>query len=181
MLAADSGVREFGARGAMSRGEQIAGGGVKPRGWAFAVPVDAHIITAQTQGISTVSLGRGCNAYNSSKTPWLLIGAKTLSYAVNQAAGRYAAERGADEALFVSHDGIVLEGPTANLDIRRGQRLQTPDPTAGLLSGTTQRLLFDHTSELGLRAEYADLSLDGNPIKIDAKLTEIFQMMIQAG
>src|SRR5699024_12476880 len=95
-----------------------------------------------------------------SKAPWLLLGAKTLSYAVNQAAGRYAGAHDADEALFVSHDGIVLEGPTSDLIIRRRDRLLTPDPDAGLLSGTTQRLIFDHVDELGLRAEYSDLSLE---------------------
>src|SRR5699024_10725044 len=98
---------------------------------------------------------RGFDAYIGSKAPWRLIGAKTLAYAVNQAAGRYAAANNADEALFVSHDGIVLEGPTANLIIRRGDRLLTPNPEAGLLSGTTQRLIFDHAEELGLQAEYA--------------------------
>lgn len=205
VLASEPDVREFGVRYAMSRGEQTAGDEVKPRGWAFPVPVDDHIVTARKQGVSAVSLDRGYDAYIGSKAPWLLIGAKTLSYAVNQAAGRHAAERGADEALFVSHDGVVLEGPTANLVVRRGQRLLTPDPAAGLLSGTTQRLLFDHADELGLRAEYADLSLDdvktadgawyvssmrtavalheldGNPITVDAELTETFQRVIQAG
>ena len=161
--------------------------------------------TLEAEGISAVSLDRGYDAYLGTKAPWLLIGAKTLSYAVNQAAGRYAAEQGADEALFVSHDGIVLEGPTSNLIIRRGDRLLTPNPEAGLLSGTTQRLIFDHAGELGLSAEYADFGLsevieadgawyvssmrtavtlnqlDGNPITRDEELTAQLQRLITAG
>jgi 4-amino-4-deoxychorismate lyase len=203
VAAADPENVEFGIRYALSRGEQGADGQFRPRGWAFPVPVDDHIRTARKQGVTAVSLDRGFDAYLGSKAPWLLIGAKTLSYAVNQAAGRYASANNADEALFVSHDGIVLEGPTANLIIRRGDRLLTPNPEAGLLSGTTQRLIFDHAEDLGLRAEYADLSLDdvkaadgawyvssmrtavalreldGNAISVDQTLTDRFQEIIR--
>ncbi|MGJ5725067.1 aminotransferase class IV [Brevibacterium sp. H602] len=203
VAAADPANAEFGIRYALSRGEQDANGEYRGRGWAFPVPVDDHIRTAREQGVTAVSLDRGFDAYIGSKAPWLLIGAKTLSYAVNQAAGRYAASNDADEALFVSHDGIVLEGPTANLIIRRGDRLLTPNPEAGLLSGTTQRLIFDHAEDLGLRAEYADLSLDdvkaadgawyvssmrtavalreldGNAISVDQTLTDRFQEIIR--
>lgn len=203
VAAADPENVEFGIRYALSRGEQDANGAFRGRGWAFPVPVDDHIRTAREQGVTAVSLDRGFDAYIGSKAPWLLIGAKTLSYAVNQAAGRYAAANDADEALFVSHDGIVLEGPTANLIIRRGDHLLTPNPEAGLLSGTTQRLIFDHAEDLGLRAEYADLSLDdvkaadgawyvssmrtavalreldGNAISIDQTLTDRFQEIIR--
>ena len=203
VAAADPENVEFGIRYALSRGEQGADGQFRPRGWAFPVPVDDHIHTAREQGVTAVSLDRGFDAYIGSKAPWLLIGAKTLSYAVNQAAGRYAAANDADEALFVSHDGIVLEGPTANLIIRRGDRLLTPNPEAGLLSGTTQRLIFDHAEELGLQAEYADLrledvkeadgawfvssmrtavalhELDGNAISVDQNLTDRFQEIVR--
>ena len=202
---AEPGISEFGIRYAMSRGQQGADGQFRPRGWAFPVPVDDHIRSARAQGVTAVSLDRGFDAYIGSKAPWLLIGAKTLSYAVNQAAGRYAAAHGAEEALFVSHDGIVLEGPTANLIIRRGDRLLTPDPEAGLLAGTTQRLIFDRAEEVGLRAEYADLrledvktadaawfvssmrtavalrELDGNAIPVDDELTARFQAIVRAG
>ena len=205
VVAADPSITEFGVRYACSRGGQKPGGGQAPRGWAFPVPVDDSIQRVRAQGISAVSLDRGYDAYLGSKAPWLLIGAKTLSYAVNQAAGRYAVERGADEALFVSHDGVVLEGPTSNIVIRRGDHLLTPDPVAGLLSGTTQRLIFDHAAGLGLTAEYADLSiadvlsadgawyvssmrtaaalreLDGNPIAVDDDLTTKLQTLIKAG
>ena len=203
--AADPNLTEFGVRYALSRGTQNPDGSQSPRGWAFNVPVDEKITHARAEGISAVSLDRGYDAYLGTKAPWLLIGAKTLSYAVNQAAGRYAAEQGADEALFVSHDGIVLEGPTSNLIIRRGDRLLTPNPEAGLLSGTTQRLIFDHAGELGLNAEYADFGLsevveadgawyvssmrtavslnqlDGNPIPRDEELTAELQRLIMAG
>lgn len=198
-IAANPGTTEFAVRYTLSRG------GDAPRGWAFTVPIEDAIVTARAEGVSAVSVDRGYDAYVGRRAPWLLLGAKTLSYAVNQAALRYAKAQGADEALFISRDGVVLEGPTANIVIRRGDHLLTPDPAAGLLAGTTQRLLFDHAGRLELKADYADLSvddvlsadgawlvssvrtavtlraLDGKSLSRDEALTREFQRIIAAG
>jgi 4-amino-4-deoxychorismate lyase len=86
--------------------------------------------------------------------PWLLGGAKTLSYAVNMASLRWAAEHGAQEVLWVSTDGYALEAPTATLVWLRGGTLCTvPAATTGILAGTTARYLLGHAGELGLRTE----------------------------
>src|SRR5918995_1503353 len=53
----------------------------------------------------------------------VLNGLKTLSYAGNMLAGRLAGERGADEALFVTPHGRVLEGPTWTFFWASGGRL----------------------------------------------------------
>lgn len=47
--------------------------------------------------------------------PWLLGGVKTLSYATNIAASRYALKRGYDDVLFTSTDGYCMEAPRAGL------------------------------------------------------------------
>src|SRR5690606_15924798 len=86
--------------------------------------------------------------------PWLLAGAKTLSYAVNRAAQREAARRGADDVLFVSSDGYLLEGPTSSLLLRIGSRLVTPRVDLGILSGTTQADLFTWAETAGYATGY---------------------------
>ena len=65
-------------------------------------------------------LDRGFTAQAAQAAPWLLAGAKTLSYGVNMAALRYAAEHGADDAIFVGSDGGVLEAPTASVVVATG-------------------------------------------------------------
>ncbi|HKH08560.1 MAG TPA: aminotransferase class IV, partial [Agromyces sp.] len=68
--------------------------------------------------------------------------------------------RGADDALFTTSDGFVLEGPTSSLIARIGDRFLTPPPAAGILHGTTQRSLFAHLDATGRSGEYRDLTVD---------------------
>ncbi len=174
--ASDGAVPEFSVRYAMSRGldshadtaaHRTAGAPQGARGWAFPISVSEGQQAQRANGVRVVTLNRGYDAYIGEAAPWLLIGAKTLSYAVNQSAARHAVAQGADEALFVSNDGTVLEGPTSNLVIQRGNTLLTPDPRAGLLHGTTQRAVFAGAEAAGLTVAYADLTID-DVIEADA-------------
>jgi 4-amino-4-deoxychorismate lyase len=101
-----------------------------------------------------VTLDRGYDLGAAERAPWLLLGAKTLSYAVNMAALREARRRGADDAIFLSTDGYVLEAPTASLILRFGDRFVTPAPTGGILHGTTQLSVYEHLESRGLEVGY---------------------------
>ena len=124
----------------------------RPTGWVYGWPAIDHT-AARTTGIAVVTLDRGYRHDVEFTSPWLLAGAKTLSYAVNRAVLREAARRGADDVIFVSSDGFVLEGPTSSVLFRRGRTLLTPGTGLGILDGTTQGNLFgwarEHDMQIG--------------------------------
>jgi branched-chain amino acid aminotransferase len=73
----------------------------------------------------------------------VLDGLKTLSYAANMLAGRLAREDGADEALFVTPHGRVLEGPTWTFFWVAGGQLLTPPLEERILDSITRRYVLD--------------------------------------
>ena len=131
----------------------------QPTGWAYGT-VSPDLRRERTEGIDVVLLDRGLRSDVSATSPWLLAGAKTLSYAVNRAAVREAQRRGADDVVFVSSDGLLLEGPTSTLVVRRGNELATPPDAFGILPGTTQVDLFAAASQWGLRTAVLPLNPD---------------------
>ncbi len=132
---------------------------VGPIGWAH-VHVSEDFTAARRDGVSVVLLSRGYALDVTQTAPWLLQGAKTLSYAVNRAALREAARRGADDVLFTTTDGYVLEGPTSSLVARFGSTLVTTPPEAGVLPGTTQQGMFAYAAGVGLATEFRDIRVD---------------------
>ena len=69
----------------------------------------------------------------------ILNGVKSLSYAANMQATRMAKAQGADEALLVRPDGIVLEAPTSTLFwVTADGRLRTPSLDVGILASITR-------------------------------------------
>ena len=69
----------------------------------------------------------------------VLTGLKTLSYAGNMNATRIAKHDGADEALFVTPDGTVLEAPTSTIFWVDGDGvLHTPKLDDGILASITR-------------------------------------------
>lgn len=137
----------------LTRGVEGSGA---PTGWAFGERA-ADFRRARTEGIRVVVLDRGYRHDVAATSPWLLQGAKTLSYAVNRAVLREAGRRNADDVVFLSSDGFLLEGSTSNLLLRVGDSLVTPGVDLGILAGTTQADLFRFAATLGLSTRYAQL------------------------
>jgi 4-amino-4-deoxychorismate lyase len=116
---------------------------------------------AQRNGIVVVTLSLGRPAEFGGETGWLLGGVKTLSYAVNMAAAREAARRGADDALFVSIDGLALEGPRSALIWREGEVLATTRVEGtGILASVTQASIFDEAARDGVATRYDLIEAD---------------------
>jgi 4-amino-4-deoxychorismate lyase len=101
-------------------------------------------------GVRAVTLTRGTSHDAFADAPWLLGGVKTISYAVNMAAQREALRRGADDAIFVSTGGHLLEGPTAAVVWTVSDTMYTVPPGGtGILASTTQQRLFERAAEHG--------------------------------
>jgi 4-amino-4-deoxychorismate lyase len=126
----------------------VEGSGI-PTGWVYGAPSPDYG-PQRTEGVRVVMLDRGYRHDIQGTSPWLLAGAKTLSYAVNRAVAREAARRDADDVIFVSSDGYVLEGPTSSVVFRRGDSLLTPGTGLGILDGTTQANVFRYAETLGM-------------------------------
>ncbi|WP_460802391.1 aminotransferase class IV [Microbacterium sp. GXF6406] len=168
--------------------------GPTPTAWATTGPA-SDFSAVRAAGVRVVTLDRGYSLDVAERAPWLLLGAKTLSYAVNMAALREARRRAADDAIFLSSDGFVLEAPTASLILRYGDRFVTPAPSGGILHGTTQLSAFEFLTERGVETGYeripasalgeadaawlvssvrlavAVTAIDGHPLPVDAALT----------
>jgi 4-amino-4-deoxychorismate lyase len=129
------------------------GEGLPPTAVALLSPVPAEVLRQRAQGISVVSLGLGVPVGFRAQAPWLLGGAKTLSYAVNMAAQRHAHHRGADDVVFTSLEGQLLEGPTSTVVWAGGGALRTPPLETGILPGTTVARLFARAAAAGWRTE----------------------------
>ncbi len=132
--------------------------GPAPTAWVTAAAA-SDFTAARQRGVRVVTLDRGYDIEAAERAPWLLLGAKTLSYAVNMAALREAARRGADDAIFVTSDGFVLEAPTASLILRREGRFVTPEPTGGILHGTTQLSVYEFLERRGAEVSYARIPI----------------------
>ena len=73
----------------------------------------------------------------------ILTGVKSLSYGANMQATRIAKGKGADDALLVRPDGVVLEAPTSTIFWVADGELRTPSIEAGILDSITRRAVVD--------------------------------------
>jgi 4-amino-4-deoxychorismate lyase len=125
------------------------GDGLPPTLLALLAEVSADTLRQRDEGIAVVTLSLGVPADFRATAPWLLGGAKTLSYAVNMAAQRHAHAVGADDVVFTSLEGRLLEGPTSTVVWAADGTLHTPPVETGILAGTTQARLFTRAEDDG--------------------------------
>jgi len=164
-LAARQWAMDTSGEGAMrlvcSRGRER---GSAPTAFVTVNPIADRITAARRDGVAAVTLPRELPATGVEAMPWLLAGAKTLSYAMNMAALRHAARQGAGDVIFVSSDGYVLEGPRSTVVVAVGGAgadgnvcLLTPPPWYPILRGTTQQALFGVARAKGYDCDYRAL------------------------
>lgn len=129
-----------------------------PGGWVMAEPVAPSVVAQRRDGVRVLALDRGFDGGDVAAMPWLLPGAKTLSYGINMAAKRYAAAHDADDVVFVSPTGAVLEGPTSTVLVDLDGELLTP-PQDGILPSITLERLFEVGPAAGLPVRFHPLRL----------------------
>ncbi|QZA20279.1 aminodeoxychorismate lyase [Mycobacterium malmoense] len=145
-----------------SRGRES---GSPPTAYVMVSAVPERVTAVRRDGVAAVTLNRGLPAAGVDAMPWLLAGAKTLSYAVNMAVLRHAARQGAGDVIFVSSDGYILEGPRSTVVIVAESAtgaggnpcLLTPPPWYPILRGTTQQALFEVARAKGYDCDYRAL------------------------
>lgn len=140
-----------------SRGRE---GGSVPTAFVMVNAVPERVTAVRRGGLAAITLDRELPATGVDAMPWLLAGAKTLSYAVNMAALRHAARQDAGDVIFVSTDGYILEGPRSTVVIATASEtpcLLTPPPWYPILRGTTQQALFEVARDKGYDCDYRAL------------------------
>jgi 4-amino-4-deoxychorismate lyase len=128
----------------------------RPAALALVSELPPDLEERRRRGIKVISL-LGVRA---AAAPWLLGGVKSTSYAANMAAEAEAHRRGADDAIFVREDGVVLEGPVTNMWWRRGRTLFTPVVALGILPGITRTTLIEEAPGLGYEVEEGEFPLE---------------------
>ena len=143
----------LGAVDAVLRLVWTPGAGHGPTGFALVTPLPEGADAMRARGIelATLQLAIGTTARQAS--PWLLAGVKSTSYAVNMAAQHEARKRGADDALFLSLEGIALECPTSNVWFVDEGVLHTPGLDLGILAGVTRDTLLAAAAEARMDVE----------------------------
>lgn len=159
----------------LSRGRASTG---LASGWVILQAVSPEKLREREEGVAVMTSSRGytvdtalpgvkratrgevdkLGVVQENPAPWLTVGAKTLSYAANMAALRYARANGFDDVIFTDGDR-VLEGATSTVVSVRGDKIRTPTPGGDILPGTTQAALFEYASAQGWRCKARDLSV----------------------
>ncbi len=98
--------------------------------------------------------------WHAAGSPWELAGAKILSYAPNLSASRRAVGEGFDDALLVTMDDVILEGPTFSVAWVTAGVVETPALDLGILDSITRRTVIELAAEADLEVREGEWRLD---------------------
>lgn len=81
---------------------------------------------------------------------WDLAGAKLTSYAPNMSASRRAEAEGFEDALLLTAERVILEGPTFAVGWVVDGTLETPGLEMGILDSITRRVVLELAADIGV-------------------------------
>jgi D-alanine transaminase len=138
--------------------------GVAPRNHAFPSEAKPQIVITVRQVPDTPKayLEKGIAAITVTDIRWGRCDIKTVQLLPNVLAKQQALSAGAQDAIFVSPEGIVREGTASNLFISSGGRLKTHPLTSHILPGITRAVLIDICRKIGVEVE--EVFFDNNTL-----------------
>ncbi len=141
-----------------TRGQETITG--EPLGIITITELSTKRIAAR-ESATAVTLSAGRTAGALTEAPWLLGGAKTLSYGTNLAYVREAHRRGVTDPVLVTTDGFVLEGPQSGILVLKDDLLySTPVESTGILDSITVRHALEGWRGTGRPTEHRLYAVD---------------------
>ncbi|RNE49828.1 aminodeoxychorismate lyase [Corynebacterium alimapuense] len=142
-----------------------------PSAWLTLRGVNQKVLEQRRDGVKVMTAPRGYSITTTlpgvgkaeaKPAPWLTVGAKTLNYAANMAALRYARSKGLDDVIYLDPDSErILEGATSTvITVRKGKKLRTPYAAGDILPGTTQAAVFRYAETKGWRCKAKDMPVE---------------------
>jgi 4-amino-4-deoxychorismate lyase len=121
-------------------------------------PFPSAVLRERRDGVRVLSAGLDFSVRQ--RPPWSISSAKSLSYGENFAARRWATRQGADDLIWLSTEGYVLEAPTSSVVWLAGDTLCTVPPAeADILPGITAAHLLSLAPSVGLHASERMITL----------------------
>jgi len=128
----------------------------------FLTSTDSRIVV-----VSEPPIRKQLRRLSSQPAPWIRplgtygpAAAKTMSYSPNMTASRAAQRAGADDALLISLEGLVLEGPTFSVMWVRDGRIHAPALDLGLVDSISRRTVLELATEMEIEHETGRYGLD---------------------
>jgi len=140
-------------RGVAKRDHVFPAAGTKP----------SIVITAKNTSPAVIAAknANGIKVITVPENRWDRVDIKTVGLLPNALARQAAKEQGAQEAIFVDHDGTVKEGAATNVWIvDQDGTLLTRPAEHGILRGITRTTLMDIAAKLGIRIREEGFSVE---------------------
>jgi D-alanine transaminase len=140
-------------RGVAKRDHVFPAAGTKPSIVITAKNTNPAVIAAKNaNGIKVITVP---------ENRWDRVDIKTVGLLPNALARQAAKEQGAQEAIFVDHDGTVKEGAATNVwMVDQDGTLLTRPAEHGILRGITRTTLMDIAAKLGIRIREEGFSVE---------------------
>jgi D-alanine transaminase len=140
-------------RGVAKRDHVFPAAGTKP----------SIVITAKNTSPAVIAAknANGIKVITVPENRWDRVDIKTVGLLPNALARQAAKEQGAQEAIFVDHDGTVKEGAATNVwMVDQDGTLLTRPAEHGILRGITRTTLMDIAAKLGIRIREEGFSVE---------------------